>query len=55
MHDCSKIEEILVIAGQLLPENNEVTDAYEEIQFNHCPVCGTKFSNTDDFEIQEEK
>lgn len=44
MCECLKIEEILVIAGQLLPKENEVTDIYEDIYFNYCPQCGRKFS-----------
>jgi len=45
MCECLKIEETLVIAGQLLPKENEVTDNYEDIVFNYCPVCGNRFSN----------
>ncbi len=48
MCDCLKVEEILVIAGQLLPKNNEVTDEYNQIQFNYCPVCGTDLSTLED-------
>lgn len=40
MCECLVIEEVLVVAGQLLPKENEVTDAYSEIQFKYCPVCG---------------
>ena len=47
MCECLKIEETLVIAGQLLPKENEVTDNYEDIQFNYCPVCGITFSSVD--------
>ena len=45
MCECLKIEETLVIAGQLLPRDNEVTDDYEDIHFNYCPVCGTELSS----------
>jgi D-arabinose 1-dehydrogenase-like Zn-dependent alcohol dehydrogenase len=48
MCDCLKVEEILVIAGQLLPKNNEVTDEYAQIQFNYCAVCGTDLSTLED-------
>ena len=47
MCDCLKVEEILVIAGQLLPKNNEVTDEYKQIQFNRCPVCGREFAKAE--------
>ena len=46
--ECLKIEEILVIAGQLLPKENEVTDGYKDIQFNYCPVCGTDLSTLEE-------
>ncbi len=45
--DCLRIEEIMVIAGQLLPRNNEVTDEYEELVFYYCPVCGTELNTVD--------
>ena len=49
MCDCLKIEEIMVVAGELLPKDNEVTDEYSQIQFNYCTVCGRKLENEEGF------
>ncbi len=44
-HDCKQVEATLIALGQFLPKDNEVTDDYYDIDFNHCTVCGKEFES----------
>lgn len=46
MCDCLQIEQTLVAALSLLPDN-EIADDYEKIRFVYCPVCGRRFEDVE--------